>query len=244
MRNLKSAAALAVVGLLAWGLMLVPKVESLWPDRNEALPILGILASLLLLAAIGAAAQEHVEAPPSTRRQALTLIMAAAALLVAGILFQKVNAVPAALLLLCGGVAVVIALTIVEQLRDGRSVELTSHWGGLGGAFGGWRLSPLVVTVLLALIFLGAAVAAGLEASKKGEAEQTTTNRVKEGKTDGNEAVNEAADNVVEAGNGAAGDNVAAPADPAANKAQESAGNAAAPEANGSAAAAAGPATR
>jgi hypothetical protein len=58
-------------------------------------------------------------------------------------------------------VALAIALTMVERLRNNDPIELVSHWGGFGGSLGGWRASPLVAlaSVLLALILASALIA-------------------------------------------------------------------------------------
>ena len=166
MVHLRSAIVLAVLSLAGWALLLLPGTEVIWPGRDMGLPVFGIVVNLLLVATLIAVQRTHGVQPDSIRSQAVALVLATGALLLAGIVFDKVEAVPAALLLLCGGAALLIGLTAAEQLKDGRTVEVTSHWGGLGGSLGGWRISPLVITIMLALIFLGAAVTAGLDSSE------------------------------------------------------------------------------
>lgn len=227
MRYLRYSFGLTVLSLAGWAVLLLPAVETIWPPRDQWLPALGITVSLLLLATLAMAAQEQTPQPASMQRNAMALILLAAALLLAGIVFQELKPVPAALLLLCGGAALLIAVTAAEQMKDGRTVEVTSHWGGLGGSLGGWRISPLVMTIVLALIFLGAAVAAGLdssiedpgnatetkeeEANKQSDETDPRENKAAEEETAENEAAeNEAAENEAATENEAALENAAA----------------------------------
>jgi hypothetical protein len=57
----------------------------------------------------------------------------------------------ALLMLLFGVVA-------LSALQRGETVEVEGHWGGLGGALGGWRLSPSAVLILFVALFAVGAV--------------------------------------------------------------------------------------
>ena len=61
-----------------------------------------------------------------------------------------ISAERAALLSLTGGLVVTLLLRLLCELNDGQSVGVDSHWGGLGGGLGGWRLTtPSVLLVAL-----------------------------------------------------------------------------------------------
>jgi hypothetical protein len=52
-----------------------------------------------------------------------------------------------------GGVAVILLGIFVYLLMTGESVYLESHWGGLGGGLGGWRVSRALSALLGAIAF-------------------------------------------------------------------------------------------
>lgn len=66
----------------------------------------------------------------------------------------------ALLVVLLGSVALVAAGSAISRFQKGDRVELESHWGGLGGGLGGWRVSAVTMLSLLALMFAGSAVVA------------------------------------------------------------------------------------
>lgn len=100
---------------------------------------------------------------------ALLIIGAMLLLLVWGVYARRIDPVAAALVLLCGSATVVTGLFAVESLSRGESPRFESHWGGLGGGTGGWRMSPNATLILLTLIFLaGAFAAAGLQPEEDG----------------------------------------------------------------------------
>jgi hypothetical protein len=96
-------------------------------------------------------------------------------LVVASLLGAALGQLPfthAALIILFGSVAFLAAGRVMASLERGETIELQGHWGGLGGALGGWRVSPTTGLVLLTLAFAGAAV--GIAASiKTGETKTT-----------------------------------------------------------------------
>lgn len=58
--------------------------------------------------------------------------------------------------------ALYAARLAIERLSgDGASVQ--THWGGIGGGLGGWRMSPTLFLLVLALGFAGAAVGLAFE---------------------------------------------------------------------------------
>lgn len=82
------------------------------------------------------------------------LVMALAAL-------GGVSSLQALLVIVLGSAALVAAANALVRFREGEMVELQSNWGGLGGGFGGWRLSSVTSLSVLALIFAGSATVAG-----------------------------------------------------------------------------------
>jgi hypothetical protein len=169
MRHLRFGIVIAVANLGLWLLMFVPRLSAVWPDAKGAIPIFGVTAALLLLALVIAATSTYAPEESTRGRDVTALVACTAALLIAGVVFRGADPIAAALVLLLGTGAVMLAVIGGEQLRDAKAIELSSHWGGLGGALGGWRLSPVTATVLLALIFLGATVAAGIAHEVDGE---------------------------------------------------------------------------
>lgn len=69
-----------------------------------------------------------------------------------------VNPLAAGMVALLMILASVAALRCFDSLAQGRALGFESHWGGLGGGGGGWRLLPATALALLALSFTGAAV--------------------------------------------------------------------------------------
>ena len=88
-----------------------------------------------------------------------TAIGAAAMLLIVAVAGGKAKPVTAATLLLAGTSALLATIRALAALRRGDGVAVDSHWGGLGGALGGWRLSGPTAITLFALLLLGATVA-------------------------------------------------------------------------------------
>jgi len=64
----------------------------------------------------------------------------------------------AALLLVFITATLLAASYALEALARGHAIEVTSHWGGLGGGLGGWRLSSPAVAILIGLAFLAATI--------------------------------------------------------------------------------------
>jgi hypothetical protein len=87
-----------------------------------------------------------------------------AAILIVGGLGEGAAAVRASLVALLGSAALfaaVRAATRIGQDAEGE-VSFESHWGGLGGDMGGWRVSPALARIALALVLFIMAVGVGV----------------------------------------------------------------------------------
>jgi hypothetical protein len=160
----RASLVLVTVNAAGWAALLVPSVRASWPGAVLWLPILGIVLGVATAALLIAA--ERSGDSGGWRGHATAPIAGAAALLAFGIVFDGLPGAGAALLLVLAAAALLIGLQAADQLGEGKTVEFTSHWGGLGGTAGGWRFSPVTILLLLALIFLGAAVTTGLDMSR------------------------------------------------------------------------------
>lgn len=76
---------------------------------------------------------------------------------------QEVTGLRGAGLSLAGGITLWFLHLFVDSVRDGQWPAFESHWGGLGGGLGGWRVSPSLLYLLGALGFASAVVALGAE---------------------------------------------------------------------------------
>jgi hypothetical protein len=119
------------------------------------------------------------------------IIVSAALLLAEAVRVGPLRPVEAALILICGALTVVAALFAIDSLASGEGLRFDSHWGGLGGGMGGWRLSPGSTLVLLTLIFLAATFSAVRFFSPSGEGDSNAATT--------NAATTNAADNSVQA---------------------------------------------
>lgn len=180
MGKLVAAAILLVIGL--WGTIMVPPGPivpiRLWPGGPDltvpayVMPLLGVActwAALRLFHAIrpssgftfGRETQTEEAAPDSALPLVGVAVVALAVLALVAVDKGKLGPAPAALLLVCGTLTMIVALQAVAALRDGDEIGLSSQWGGLGGGLGGWKISPVTTLLLIMLVFLGIAVAIG-----------------------------------------------------------------------------------
>lgn len=83
--------------------------------------------------------------------------------LVFALMRGEVTGLRASGLALAGGVTLWFLHLFVSSLEDGQWPAFESHWGGLGGGLGGWRVSPSLLYLLGALGFASAVVALGAE---------------------------------------------------------------------------------
>ncbi|MEE4455215.1 hypothetical protein [Novosphingobium resinovorum] len=113
-----------------------------------------------------------------------------------------------ALLLIFAAAASAHALDAIER---GSSLGFESHWGGLGGGSGGWRLSPATGAALLALSFTGAAIAVGFGSINKTSADAPPTGRMNDKGANNGAAAPGAASNAADASNATDLTNTATP---------------------------------
>ena len=73
---------------------------------------------------------------------------------------SQVSAAGAAMAVLFAALALAAGGPAVDALQRGEGVNFESHWGGLGGNQGGWRLSPVATLLILTVGFAAAARAA------------------------------------------------------------------------------------
>jgi hypothetical protein len=152
--------ALAAVGLISQGAT---------GDVTVALPALGYehklpahqLFQIVTYTAVAAGVAATVPAF-SLRRTGLWGVasMAMIALVMLGAAMHQIG--------VRTGVALLLSLTVIDALitcgrqllammERGDPVELGSHWGGLGGGLGGWRVSSAGCLLLLTLVLAGTA---------------------------------------------------------------------------------------
>jgi hypothetical protein len=126
------AVQLPTFALIALGFLggVLTTILLLWIKRNETLPVSWIYLAIFCLAVMGVAAARSGD-----------------------LSFAK-----AMLVIVVGSAALMTAARAILLLGQGETIELHSHWGGLGGALGGWRLSPATSLVLLTLAFTGSAI--------------------------------------------------------------------------------------
>lgn len=184
MRKLIGIAAfiLLVVGLDLW-VMLGGEAAvafTLWPFTGSlALPpavtvLLGVLIGLSAaivwtsmrparradpLATDEAESAEAALGPSLLTAGGISAAATAGILLVAAAVLGQIEPVTAALAYALGCLAAIATLHALRGLSDGEGVAFDSYWGGLGGAQGGWRLSPVTVTIILALVLIAGTVA-------------------------------------------------------------------------------------
>lgn len=80
-------------------------------------------------------------------------------LLIIGVRLEKIDPATAAMVYLLGWLAAIATLHALGALARGDGIAFDSYWGGLGGAQGGWRISPVTTSVLLALVLVAGTVA-------------------------------------------------------------------------------------
>lgn len=236
--------AMAANVLLWIALALGPPFRLGWMDSPTLLALLGGGLTLAVGGVLltgwyrGRTTEASSDSPPEpapAARTSLALLTAiavtiAGALLLAGVITQKVDPLRASLVLLLGGAAFFIVLAAAEKLVAGGEVEVNSHWGGLGGSLGGWRISQTTVLIVVGLILVTATVTAGgLDLDGNDSANNQSADEGGENKADEKEAVGEtdqeAPRNQAEAAAGNGADDVAA--QPETNTASENAAAAA-----------------
>ena len=174
---------LGIVGLiilLVAALWLPPALAPVIPDTHyKDVPIGWAMAALVVLAGLCGAGigfdwARHT-APPrangnnghqgDTQRLALGAGVVLGVLVLLSALLGQISFARAALVIVFSVLAVVTGRLALERASD-NTIGVESHWGGLGGGLGGWRISPVIVRSVLALGFAGAAVSAVFEPPK------------------------------------------------------------------------------
>lgn len=164
----------AFLVLLLWASLLIPTPTGFPHIPLYAVAVGGTVATMFLLGAIWAFWPKAIpEQATGTGtgddsgvgaggekwiRPWTAAIATAGSLLMAGVLLGRVAPLAAALVLICGAAALFVATLAAEHVARGNAVEISSHWGGLGGSQGAWRVSPALTLLLLALVLLGTTI--------------------------------------------------------------------------------------
>jgi hypothetical protein len=221
------AAVLLAVIAYSWVLLLwQPPLEisylggwhRTWPAWS--VPFFGLWAALVVLMLWlrnrVSRYEEGTYGAPQPRDSAFFAIGVAAwgmaGLLALGVTRGTLEALPAALALACATGALIATTFALDALRRGEGIGISSHWGGLGGGIGGWRVTPAASATLLALVFLAATLtigARGGDGANNQSGNQVTAND-QANAADDNVAENDAdATTANEAGSNAVGGNEA-----------------------------------
>ncbi len=158
-----------------------------------------------------AAANIELRSRPLVQASGILVAVTAGMLLIVAVAMDRINPVNAALAYGLGWLAAIATLNAISGLARGDGVAFDSYWGGLGGAQGGWRVSPLAISLVLALVLVSAtvAVATGIGPAT-GEKKDANAGRADAGKKDaGKDAGNSADADNASGGIAAAADNMA-----------------------------------
>lgn len=85
-------------------------------------------------------------------------VLAGAALVALAVWAADAGRLPAAqavLLVVLGALAVASFGMFIHSLGGGDGVGVESHWGGIGGGVGGWRVTTPLIFLLLTIFFAG-----------------------------------------------------------------------------------------
>ena len=97
------------------------------------------------------------------------------------------------LAMLFAAMAVIFLLRLINSRESGDTLGLESHWGGLGGGVGGWRISNAAVYLICTAAFTALAVVVlanyrgtgGKTQQQQTSAATTTTGTVNQSQTSG-----------------------------------------------------------
>jgi hypothetical protein len=158
--------------VLGWGWMPLPPV--LGYDKLQVpaviLPGAGILVGVgLALFVTGARAPTSDKSQPGRpvpwNLLALLfciVLIGVVVLLLSAIQAGEMKAPRAALFLVFSGLTLLVAYYALEAIRLGDGLAFDTHWGGLGGGLGGFRISSAAGLTLLMLVLVGVTAAVGL----------------------------------------------------------------------------------
>jgi hypothetical protein len=121
------------------------------------LTVLALYLSIGLRHAIAKLVHANFKAVTIRPRHAGFLV---AVIVLPAVLAGEITFARASVAVLAGGLALIALTRVVQLFAQGDRIELQSHWGGLGGGLGGWRLSPVAGLVLLTVALCGVAIAA------------------------------------------------------------------------------------
>jgi hypothetical protein len=83
----------------------------------------------------------------------LTVFMAYVSLLYFAASIREITILGAGIMALLGGLTLWFAKRFIDSMRFDGPPRVDSHWGGLGGGLGGWRLSASLVYLIGACAF-------------------------------------------------------------------------------------------
>lgn len=133
---------------------------------RAALPLIGLPvgAGLVILVQAGfrAGGLESAEGAKGVEPMLVAAAAGATVLLAIGTVTDRISPLGAALVLMLGTGALMALSRALRDLAETQGVAFESHWGGLAGGMGGWRLSSASVTLLLTIILVGAVVGAAM----------------------------------------------------------------------------------
>ena len=162
-------ASLAATGTVAFRLMPFTSAFNLHPALAVALGVLiGLSAAIALVSFVPRVDPVHppaVQQAPAALRDRLvfasgmTVAVTAGALLIVAVADNRIPVVVAALAFVLGWLAVLATVQAVRAMARGEGIAFDSYWGGLGGAQGGWRVSPATTLLVLSLVLVAATVA-------------------------------------------------------------------------------------
>ncbi len=117
----------------------------------------------------------------------LALTLALPVILLATTSLHNIAGADKKMLALCmsvlfAGIAIVFLARFVRSLESGEPLGIESHWGGLGGGVGGWRISRPIVYLLPAIVFAAltaVAMSSYLPSEKKEEKKPPATDTTK-----------------------------------------------------------------
>lgn len=152
------------LGLTGWLVMPAHPLAARVTLHGLVLPLPGFLLALgLVFVRVKTSDAPDVAASGALLERNLGVVLAVltgglvAALLIG--MSRDLSAIKAAALMVCGVLTLLMAIFALTSLTPDEGLWFDSHWGGLGGGMGGWRVSRQAVLVFLLLVFASATVA-------------------------------------------------------------------------------------
>ncbi|QCO00886.1 hypothetical protein D3867_01695 [Azospirillum argentinense] len=134
---------------------------------SAEVPVAGCILFGCVTGALGRRLYDRLRPASSTERGKLSSWLTLA---VPGLLLFTAGAIrlgefsfgQAIVCVVTGTAALILFSRLIDLVNQGEGIEFQTHWGGLGGGLGGWRLSPVVAIALVALVLLGSTAAIAL----------------------------------------------------------------------------------